>query len=68
MGNKEYSVELNLTKSGTKKFATATQNNIGKQIAIIYDGGGPSQVRLSNLRSQADRPILPETYDIRRSR
>ena len=38
MGNKEYSVELNLTKSGTKKFATATQNNIGKQIAIIYDG------------------------------
>ena len=38
MGNKEYSVELNLTKLGTKKFATATQNNIGKQIAIIYDG------------------------------
>ena len=38
MGNKEYSVELNLTKAGTKKFATATQNNIGKQIAIIYDG------------------------------
>ncbi len=29
---------MNLTKSGTKKFATATQNNIGKQIAIIYDG------------------------------
>ena len=38
MGNKEYSVELNLTKLGTKKFATATQNNIGNQIAIIYDG------------------------------
>ena len=38
MGNKEYSVELNLTKSGTSKFATATKENIGKQIAIIYDG------------------------------
>ena len=60
MGNKEYSVELNLTKSGTKKFATATQNNIGKQIAIIYDGETISSP-VAGLRSQADRLILPET-------
>ncbi len=60
MGNKEYSVELNLTKSGTSKFATATKENIGKQIAIIYDGE-TIQVRSYGLRSQVDRPILQAT-------
>ena len=38
MGNKEYSVELNLNESGAEKFAEATAANIGNQIAIIYDG------------------------------
>lgn len=38
MGNKEYSVELNLTEEGKEKFAAATEANVGKQIAIIYDG------------------------------
>lgn len=38
MGNKEYSVELDLTKTGTKKFADATKANVGKSIAIVYDG------------------------------
>lgn len=38
MGNKEYIVELKLTKDGTKKFADATAANVGKQIAIVYDG------------------------------
>lgn len=38
MGNKEYSVELNLTEEGKEKFAEATEANVGKQIAIIYDG------------------------------
>lgn len=37
-GATEYSVELDLTEEGTKKFADATSENIGKQIAIIYDG------------------------------
>ena len=37
MGNKIYTVELNLTDEGTTKFAEATAANIGKQIAIIYD-------------------------------
>lgn len=38
MGNKEYSVELSLNEEGTKKFATATEANVGKPISIIYDG------------------------------
>ena len=37
-GTREYVVELNLTSEGTSKFATATSENIGKQIAIVYDG------------------------------
>ena len=36
--NNEYVVALTLTKEGTTKFAEATEANIGKQIAIIYDG------------------------------
>lgn len=38
MGNKEYSVELDLNDEGTEKFAEATAANIGKQISIVYDG------------------------------
>ena len=37
LGNKEYSVELDLTDEGAEKFAEATAANIGKQIAIVYD-------------------------------
>ncbi|MDE5864094.1 MAG: protein translocase subunit SecD [Lachnospiraceae bacterium] len=35
---KEYVVELAFNDEGTKKFAEATKNNIGKHIYIIYDG------------------------------
>ncbi len=38
MGNTEYSVELSLNDEGKEKFAQATEENIGKTIAIIYDG------------------------------
>ena len=38
MNNKEYIVELILTKDGTDKFAKATAENLGKQIAIVYEG------------------------------
>ncbi len=37
MGNREYVVDLVLTDEGAKKFATATEENIGKPISIIYD-------------------------------
>lgn len=38
MGNQEYSVELSLNDEGKEKFAEATTANVGKSIAIIYDG------------------------------
>ncbi len=38
MGNTEYSVELSLNEEGKEKFAQATEENVGKSIAIIYDG------------------------------
>ncbi|MDR1017637.1 MAG: protein translocase subunit SecD [Lachnospiraceae bacterium] len=38
MKNKTYIVSLDLTKSGTTKFATATTANKGKTISIVYDG------------------------------
>lgn len=37
-GMKTYVVSLTFTEQGTKDFATATTNNVGKRIAIIYDG------------------------------
>lgn len=36
-GIKEYVVALTFTEEGSKAFATATSENIGKRIAIIYD-------------------------------
>lgn len=38
IGNKSYQVRLELNKSGKSKFAKATKENIGKVIAIVYDG------------------------------
>ena len=38
MGNTQNVVELVLTDEGGSKFATATSENIGKQIMIVYDG------------------------------
>ncbi len=37
-GVKDYIVSLTFTEEGSKAFAEATANNIGKRIAIIYDG------------------------------
>ena len=47
MGNKEYSVELDLTDEGAEKFAEATEANVGKQISIIYDGEVISSPRVN---------------------
>ena len=47
MGNTEYTVELDLTEEGTEKFAEATAANVGKQIAIIYDGEAISSPRVN---------------------
>ena len=37
-GTKSYVVSLTFTEEGTKAFADATTANVGKRIAIIYDG------------------------------
>lgn len=37
-GARKYVVALTLTKDGTDKFAEATKENVGKKIAIVYDG------------------------------
>ena len=38
-GSKEYVCQLAFTADGTKKFADATTNNVGKLIYIIYEDG-----------------------------
>ena len=35
--SREYAVNLTLTDEGSEKFAEATENNVGSQIAIVYD-------------------------------
>lgn len=37
-GIKEYLVSLTFTEEGSKNFAEATAKNVGKHIAIVYDG------------------------------
>lgn len=37
-GQRNYVVSLTMTSEGTEKFAKATADNIGKTIAIVYDG------------------------------
>lgn len=48
MNNKEFVVQLTLTDEGAEKFAEATAANIGKNIAIIYDGETISNPRVEN--------------------
>ena len=38
-GSRQYVVSLTLTDEGKDKFAEATERNVGKQIAIVYDNG-----------------------------
>ena len=48
-GAKVNVVELNFTKEGTKKFAEATEANLGKQIAIVYDNEIISNPTVNNV-------------------
>lgn len=45
----EYVVVLSLTDEGTTKFAEATKANLGKQIAIVYDGETISSPVVNNV-------------------
>lgn len=64
MKNKEYSVELDLTDDGAKKFADATEANVGKQISIIYDGETISSPRVDEAITGGQAYITGNfTYD-----
>ncbi|MDY5664586.1 MAG: protein translocase subunit SecD, partial [Blautia sp.] len=49
--SREYVVELTLTDEGKQKFADATEANVGKQIAIIYDNSVLSAPRVNETIS-----------------
>ena len=74
-GALEYTVQLTFTDEGTKKFADATTANVGKTIAIVYDGvmysnpvvrepitGG--QCTISGMDSYEEADILASTIRI----
>ena len=47
MGNREYVVQLELNKEGTKAFADATSENVGNVIEIVYDNQVISSPRVN---------------------
>ncbi len=52
-------VELTLTDEGAEKFATATEENLNKQIAIVYDGETDQRPYRQQCDFQRDRPRFP---------
>ena len=56
-GATEYVVELTLTDEGAEKFATATEENFNKQIAIVYDGETISAPTVNNVISNGQAQI-----------
>jgi SecD/SecF fusion protein len=56
-GNQEPIVQLSLNKSGTKKFAEATKNAVGKTIGIYYDGKFVSVPRVNEQISGGQAQI-----------
>ena len=48
-GEHKYVVDLTMTSEGSKKFADATEENLGKQIAIVYDGETISAPRVQSV-------------------
>lgn len=74
-GMKEYLVDLTFTEDGKQQFAEATTNNVGKRIAIIYDGkiySNPvvnepitqGQCQISGMSTYEDAELLASTIRI----
>lgn len=74
-GIKEYLVDLTFTEDGKQKFAEVTTNNVGKRIAIIYDGmiySNPvvqepitqGQCQISGMGTYEDAELLASTIRI----
>lgn len=56
-GMKSYVVSLDLTPEGAEKFAKATQENLNKTIAIVYDGNVISQPHVQSVISDGKAQI-----------
>ncbi|MBS6396916.1 MAG: protein translocase subunit SecD [Clostridiales bacterium] len=67
MNNKQYVVELTMTDEGAAKFGAATAENIGEQIAIVYDGeviSAPTvEQEISNGQAQISGSFTYEEAD-----
>lgn len=74
-GIKEYLVDLTFTDDGKQQFAETTTNNVGKRIAIIYDGkiySNPvvnepitqGQCQISGMSTYEDAELLASTIRI----
>ena len=63
-GQKQNVVALTLTEDGTKKFADATQANLGKSIPIVYDGETISSPTVQSVISDGNAQITGmESYE-----
>lgn len=56
-GQRQYVVDLTLTEEGTEKFAKATQDNLGKQMPIVYDGETISSPTVQAVLSEGKAQI-----------
>lgn len=62
-GLNEYVVQLELNKTGRKKFAKATKKFVGKQISIVYDGNTISAPVVNEAITTGEAQISgQETY------
>ncbi|WP_075718131.1 protein translocase subunit SecD [Roseburia sp. 499] len=63
-GRRQNVVSLTLTEEGTKKFAEATEANLGKQIPIVYDGETISSPNVQSVISDGNAQITGmESYE-----
>lgn len=60
-GAKTYVVTLTLTSEGTEKFETATEENLGKTIAIVYDNEVISAPVVNSVISNGKAEISGQT-------
>ena len=56
-GQRTYVVSLTMTSEGTEKFAEATEANLGKTIAIVYDGDTISAPVVNSVISEGKAEI-----------
>lgn len=60
-GQTEYVVQLKFNATGTTKFAEATSANVGKKIAIVYDGETISAPNVQNAITNGEAVITGQS-------